>query len=122
MNRVDTARARERFSKKKIYGVKGRGYIYTVILNFGFMEEPLVEKHLEALYEHRDLEVSEKPENWIIRVIHKRVILSKKSNLFSKIRFAIFKILQRNSDSADIYFGLGINHNLTVEILPVVLK
>lgn len=116
-----TARVKEgdRFAVTVLYEDVKKGTITSVQVNFGFGEDPNVEKVLEALALHKEIAINGDPSEWLIHVVHERLIFRNTNNRWDKIRFSLFNFMQKNSRSADHYFGLGRKNNLTVEILPV---
>ena len=108
-----------RYDITKLQDNNGKGSITSVIVHFGFMEDPNVEGILEDLAEQREIQIDERPKNWIIYSLQERVIPNEPLRIFQRMRFKIFQILLQNSTSADEYFGLGREIGLSSEILPV---
>lgn len=116
-----TARVKyeDRFVVAKLFDDEQKGTVISVQVNFGFREDPNVEKVLANLAEHHQIAIDVDPSEWLIHVVHERLIYRDTHSRWDKTRYLLFRYLQRNTYSADYYFGLGRNNNLTVEILPV---
>lgn len=110
---------KDRFTVLRIFEDKDKGSITSVKMNFGFMEDPNIEKHLEALAEHHEIHISEHPKNWIIYVIDDKVVINKGVNLVKIIVVKLFQIMDKNSVASVDYFGLGNRVRLSTEVLPV---
>jgi KUP system potassium uptake protein len=95
--------------------------IASVIVKFGFMEEPNVENVLQDLADHHQILIDTDKHNWLIRVMHERVYKDDVKG-FDRIAAEIFMFLSSVADTADHYFKLGNNEALTAEIVPVRLK
>jgi K+ transporter len=90
-----------------------------VDVNFGFMENPNVERILEGLADHRKIHISEDAKQWLIRIVQERVIPAPDIRWRTRIKLFFFTLLLKNSDSADDHFGLGNEVGLSTEIIPV---
>lgn len=110
---------KERYIVKKLYTDKQKGSIVSVIINFGYMEEPDVESMLEGLARHHKINVDEDYSKWIIYVMQERVSLKNGANLIKGIRFSLFNFLQKNTYTADHYFNLGEKQPLSIEAISV---
>jgi len=109
----------DRFDITKLYDDPEKGSISSVQVNFGFRENPNVERVLENLAHHEKISIYDDPKDWLIHVIHERIIFRQTKHFWDKLRFIIFRYLLRNTYSADHYFGLGRQNNLTMEVLAV---
>ena len=109
----------ERYAIHTFYESKQKGSIISVQLNFGFMEEISVEPWLEELSKKHLIHISEHHTDWIIKALHERIIATRPLPFIERIRFAVFRFMSRNTITADQYFGLGDETNLSVEVLPV---
>jgi KUP system potassium uptake protein len=98
------------------------GGIMGVELRFGFMEEPDVEKWLEDLARHKQIDLPPQHRRWIVHVTHENLLPSRKMNLWRFLRFRLFQFLRLVSQPASFYYGLGNNVHMTAEIFPVRLK
>ena len=111
-----------RYNITKLYDHGKHGTITSVVVNFGFMEDPNVEHTLEGLAAHHEVPIDEDHTKWLVYVVHERILPGRARHLINKLRFSLYLFLQRNTDTADHYFGLGQDQPLTIEVLPVRLK
>ena len=95
--------------------------VASVIVRFGFMEEPNVEIVLEDLANHHEIQIDTDKHNWLIEVMHERIYKDDVRG-FSRLRSGIYSFLSRFADSADHYFKLGDTESLAIEVVPVKLK
>ena len=93
----------------------------SVVVRFGFMEDPNVENVLQDLANHNMILIDTDKHKWLIEVMHERVYKDDVKG-FNRFRSEMFKLLSRFSDSADHYFKLGDNEPLAIEAVPVKLK
>lgn len=96
--------------------------VASVVLRFGYMEEPNVEAVLEDLAQHHEVQIDTDKHQWLIEVIHERVDKDEMKGVVGKAKAAIFKLICRFSDPADHYFHLGYTYPLSIESVPVKLK
>src|SRR5208337_2947940 len=99
-----------------------KGNVIGVELSFGFLEEPNVERALEDLARHQEIDLPSDPRQWIVHVMQENLLPRRKSNLFKRLRLKLFLFLRQVSRPAYSYYGLGDEVQLTVEIIPVRLK
>ncbi|HZZ22161.1 MAG TPA: KUP/HAK/KT family potassium transporter [Roseiarcus sp.] len=99
-----------------------RGGVIGVELSFGFLEEPNVERALEDLARHKEIDLPPNPHQWIVHVAQEHLLIARKTNIFKRIRFRLFLFLRQVSRPAYSYYGLGDEVQLTVEIIPVRLR
>jgi KUP system potassium uptake protein len=95
------------------------GKIVSVTMNFGYMENPDVEKYLVGLAAHQEINISEHPRNWLINILDDRMYVSSNVSGIKKIAIQLFKFMHRNSERALRYFGLGNIAGLSMEVFPV---
>lgn len=95
------------------------GGIMGVDLRFGFMEEPDVEKWLEDLARHQQIDLPPQHRRWIVHVAHENLLPARKMDLWRQLRFRLFLFLRLVSQPTSFYYGLGNNVQLTAEIFPV---
>jgi KUP system potassium uptake protein len=100
---------------------KDRGSIIGVELRFGFMEEPNVERYLESLARHREIDLPAHPRQWIVHVAHENPLPSRHMNLLRRLRFRLFLFLRLVSRPAYYAYHLGNEVQLSAEIIPVKL-
>jgi KUP system potassium uptake protein len=99
-----------------------KGSVIGVELSFGFLEEPNVERALEDLARHQEIDLPTDPRQWIVHVMHENLLPARRSSLFKRIRLRLFQFLRQVSRPAYSYYGLGDAVQLTVEIIPVRLR
>lgn len=109
----------KRYEVIKFYEDSKKGSIFSVKVNFGFMEDPNVELILEDLANHHEIDLDVDPSHWLVHVLHKRILFNKNISWIAGIKTAIYKFLDNNSIKADHYFGLGSETELTVEVVPM---
>lgn len=109
----------ERFHIYPLFEDDYRGSVTSVQVNFGFMEEANVEKVIEELAQKHLLHISDHHQDWIVEALHERIYPSPKASIFESIKFYIYQLLSRNALTADEYFGLGNDSQLSVEVIPV---
>ncbi len=98
---------------------KDRGSIIGVELRFGFMEEPNVERYLENMARHKEIDLPTHPRQWIVHVSHENLLPAKRMNLFKRLRFRLFLFLRLVSRPAYYAYHLGDEVQLSAEIMPV---
>ncbi len=111
----------ERYIVTNLFQSKTKGTITSVVIRFGFMENPNVEGQLEELAHLKKLNISHNHNDWVFDIIQERTLKGHTHTLFAKLRYELFKFLSRNTDTADIYFGLGREKHLSAEMYPVEL-
>ncbi len=99
-----------------------RGNVVGVELSFGFLEEPNVERALEDLARHQEIDLPGDPRQWIVHVMQENLLPARRSNVFKRMRLKLFQFLRQVSRPAYSYYGLGDTVQLTVEIIPVRLR
>ena len=97
----------------------GRGSVIGVEVRFGFMEEPNVERLLEEMARHKEIDLPSDPRLWIVHVSQENLLSARRANLFKRMRFRLFIFLRLVSQPAYYYYGLGDEVRLSVEIIPV---
>jgi KUP system potassium uptake protein len=73
---------------------KERGGVIGVQLRFGFMEEPDVERYLEDMARHKEIDLPAHPRQWVVHVSHENLVPAKRMNLFRRLRFRLFLLLR----------------------------
>jgi len=86
---------------------------------FGFMEDPNVERVLEELATHQELELPRDPHRWLVHVSQESLIPPKDMSLPKKLKLKLFIFLRQVSQPAYYHYGLGRDVNLSMDILPV---
>jgi KUP system potassium uptake protein len=98
---------------------KNRGSIIGVELSFGFMEEPNVERLLEEMARHKEIDLPTDRRQWIVHVSQENLLPAARTSFFRHLRFRLFLFLRLVSQPAYYYYGLGDEVQLSVEIIPV---
>ncbi len=96
-----------------------QGSIVSVKIQFGFMEEPNVEKALEHLAKHHEIELPTDPHKWLIHVSHEYIVRPIKANQWKFMQFRAFVLLRQITQPAYYYYGLGKDISLSMDIMPV---
>jgi len=112
----------ERYSVTVFDRDERRGGIIGVELSFGFLEEPNVERALEDLARHKEIDLPSDPHQWIVHVAQEHLLPGRKISVFKRIRLNLFLFLRQVSRPTYSYYGLGDEVQLTVEIIPVRLR
>jgi KUP system potassium uptake protein len=96
-----------------------RGSIIAVELSFGFMEEPNVEKCLEDMARHKQIDLPADRRQWIVHASQENLLPARRMNVLRRLRLRLFLLLRLVSQPAYYYYGLGDEVLLSVEIIPV---
>lgn len=96
-----------------------KGGIFSVRMNFGFMEEPDVEKQLESIIRHHEINIPDHPDEILVQYIEDKMIIPENTAGFKQVLGKIFKFMDANAMSAVEYFGLSRRVQLSSEILQV---
>ena len=83
------------------------------------MEEPNVERLLEVMARHREIDLPTDRREWIVHVSHENLLPAKRIGLLRRLRLRLFMLLRLVSQPAYYYYGLGNEVQLSVEIIPV---
>jgi KUP system potassium uptake protein len=108
-----------RYKVTTFYREADRGGVMGVELSFGFMEEPDVEKWLEDLARHKQIDLPTARRRWIVHVSNENLLPARKMGLGRMLRFRLFLFLRLVSRPAYYYYGLGNQVQLSAEIFPV---
>ncbi len=98
---------------------RDRGSVIGVELRFGFMEDPNVERYLENMARHHEIDLSPHPRQWIVHVSHENLVPSRQMNLLRRLRFRLFLFLRLVSQPTYYAYHLGDEVQLSAEIMPV---
>jgi KUP system potassium uptake protein len=109
----------KRYEVTTFYEDKTQGSVRTIVVKFGFMEELNVEKALFDMAADRSLPIGSDATKWLVHIANERMLISSTSKGFNRIRLNLFRLMLRNSERADHFFGLGNKIALSVEVLPV---
>jgi len=96
-----------------------RGSIIAVEVSFGFMEEPNVERLLEEMARHKEIDLPTDRRQWVVHVSQENLLPSRRMGWLRRVRFRLFLFLRLVSQPAYYYYGLGDEVQLSVEIIPV---
>jgi len=96
-----------------------RGGIIAVEVSFGFMEEPNVERLLEEMARHKEIDLPTDRRRWIVHASQENLLPSRQMGLLKRLRLRLFLVLRLVSQPAYYYYGLGDEVQLSVEIIPV---
>ncbi len=96
-----------------------RGGVIAVEVSFGFMEEPNVERLLEDLAHHHEIDLPTDRRQWVVHASQENLLPSRRMGLLRRLRFRLFLLLRMVSQPAYYYYGLGDEVQLSVEIIPV---
>ena len=97
----------------------GKGSIVAVEIRFGFMEEPNVERVLEELARHEEIDLPTDHRRWIVHVSMENLLPARHIGFWRRWRLRLFLFLRQNSQPAHYYYGLGDRVRLSAEIVPV---
>ncbi len=70
------------------------GSVIGVQLRFGFMEEPNVERYLEAMARHKEIDLPTHPRQWVVHVSHENLLPARRIKCFKRLRFRLFLLLR----------------------------
>ncbi|HNT30550.1 MAG TPA: KUP/HAK/KT family potassium transporter [bacterium] len=96
--------------------------IYSITLSYGFMEKPDIETTLKNLYVKGELPLRHPPDDWLIQVVHERLMRPVDYKLWKKLKYYVFYILHKNADRTYRFFGLGNEIPLTMDVVRVKVK
>jgi KUP system potassium uptake protein len=95
------------------------GSVVSVEVKFGYMEEPNVERVLEEMARHAEIDLPTDRRQWIVHVSHENLLPSRGMGGLGRFRLGLFGLLRRISQPAYYYYGLGDEVQLSAEIMPV---
>ena len=99
-----------------------RGFVVSVAMSFGFMEDPNVEQVLESLASHHEIDLPSDPSRWIVHASQENVVPAKDAGIFSRLRLRLFSFLRQISTPSYYYYGVGDAVQLSTEIMPVRIR
>lgn len=112
----------ERYHVTEFQRDEGRGCIVSVTIQFGFLEDPNVERVLEELAGHHQIDIPIDPHKWIVHASQENVIAAKGVSFIGRLRLRLFALLRQISQPSYYYYGLGNEVQLSTEIMPVKLR
>ena len=95
--------------------------LLSITANFGFLEQPDVEKVIADIANNKDLTPNDDMKNWIIYVARERFI-GRHHGGIKKLRSIIYTALVNNASPAYDYYGLGEDSRLNAELVPVTFE
>jgi KUP system potassium uptake protein len=96
-----------------------KGVIVRVELRFGFMELPDVECALRDPALHEQIHLATSLHGWIVHAANEHLNPSEPMGGLARVRLKLFELLRLISQPAYFHYGLGVDVQLSVEILPV---
>ncbi len=111
-----------RYEVHHFYNDPIKGKITSLVINYGFMEDPEVEKTLHHLDTKNIIDIEDDPQNWLIHTAKAKLIYPNHASLFTLLRLNVLDLMFRLFNLSDYYFGLGNRVKLSVEIIPVQIK
>jgi KUP system potassium uptake protein len=96
-----------------------RGCVISVQLRFGFMEEPNVERYLEDMARHHEIDLPAHPRQWVVHVSHENLLPARDMGPLRRLRFRLFLLLRLISRPTYYGYHLGERVQLSAEIMPV---
>jgi KUP system potassium uptake protein len=99
-----------------------KGFILGVELRFGFMEFPDVEHALRDPAFHAQIHLATNLQGWIVHVANEHLNRSEPMGGPARVRLKLFELLRFISQPSYYHYGLGVDMQLAVEILPVRVK
>nr|WP_294524511.1 KUP/HAK/KT family potassium transporter [uncultured Rhodopila sp.] len=109
----------DRYKVTVFYRDRFQGSIIGVEVQFGFMEEPNVERVLEEMARHKKIALPTNRHRWIVHISLENLLPSRTMGRLKRLRLRLFMVLRRLSQSAHSYYGLGDEVQLSAEIVPV---
>jgi KUP system potassium uptake protein len=94
------------------------GTVVSVLVTFGYMEQPNVRKVLRELKETRRVKIPQAPQKWLILIGAERFVTQGRS-WRERWRLALFSKLNRLSKPVTDYFGLETDTGVTMETINV---
>jgi len=95
-----------------------RGSIISVEVSFGFMEDPNVENLLEEMAQQQEIALPTDRHHWIVHVTHENLLPSATMRWFKRLGFHLFLLLRLMSQPSYYYYGLGVEVQMSMEIMP----
>ncbi len=121
-NHHEPSMARRRFTIVPLDVDPDHGTIVSVQINFGFMEDPVIEPYLRQLIKAYPQVFDTDTSKWVFHVVHPRVLTNGTRIFWKRFREQFFKFLHRTALSDDEILGLGKRYHLTAEVVPVLIK
>jgi KUP system potassium uptake protein len=109
----------ERYHVRTLDKDAARGGIQSVSVHFGFMEDPNVERVLEEIAAHHEIDLPMNPHEWAVYASIERLHPAKHVSYFGRMRLRLFSLLRQISQPAHFYYGLAEEVNLSLEVMGV---
>jgi KUP system potassium uptake protein len=110
---------KQRYEVNHFYDNKLKGKITNVILNYGFMEEPDIEKTLHNLDTKKIIDIEDNPKDWLIHISRAKILFPQNAGVIKSVKLNLLDLMFRLFNMSDYYFGLGNKIKLSIEIVPV---
>jgi KUP system potassium uptake protein len=78
-----------------------------VQLRFGFTEEPNVERYLEDMARHQEIDLPAHPRQWVVHVSHENLLGARDMGVLRRLRFRLFLLLRLISRPTYYGYHLG---------------
>lgn len=101
---------------------RDRGSIISVEVSFGFMEEPNIESLLEEMAQLKEIALPTDRRHWIVHATHENLLPSKTMHGLKRMGLRLFLFLRLLSQPAYYYYGLGVEMQLSTEIMPARIR
>jgi len=111
----------KRFQIIRFFDHPEKGSITSIRINYGFMENPRVERELLKLADRNDIHIDLDKKQWFVHVTTMRFFISPQTKFLKKMKMRFYQLIYKNSLSSDQYFDLGKDTKLSIEVLPVKL-
>lgn len=92
--------------------------LLSIAANFGFLEQPDVEKVIKDIASNQELTPNDDMKDWIINVARERIV-AKQPHLAQRLRTILYSILVNNATPSYEYYGMGEDSRLNAELLAV---
>ncbi len=91
--------------------------VYSVIVRYGFMEEPNVRKALAELQQQGAFVIPS--DRWIIETGEEALLIDADVPWFNRFRLNVLKFILKIAAPAHAYFGLAMDSGVSKELIPV---
>jgi KUP system potassium uptake protein len=100
--------------------IEMRPGIVSVIVTYGYAEQPDIRKALHELQEQKRIPIPF--ERWLIESGEEEILLGEGLSFWARMRLRLFRLILRLSTPAYRYFGLGSDVGVAKSVLPVVFE
>ncbi|MEI7579911.1 MAG: KUP/HAK/KT family potassium transporter [bacterium] len=112
---------KNRIDINTLYHDNKSGSITSIQVNFGFMENPDVEKIVNQIIKSKKIVGLDDKHEWLFHITKEHYFLGNKQSKIKKIGYAVYKFIANNINHSDQFFHLGEKYQVTVEPLKVIL-